>query len=321
MNQNINRFSDAVSTSLERLFKAGGLSLVFIFVGFATMIIGHFYISPLSVYIFGVGAFLSLSILTLFLYTQVRGATEARRIVKENKELLDSAQDIAIGLTNTISETQSLLFKHAEDIGRLLEIATPFLSQLPFLNNVNLAETLNVNNVIVNVSGKSKDIVDDIHKALVNGDINGLKKYSDDLKKSANELRKSLGKETNISQHIPDMKVIQDNFVQLTNSFLSLHSITSYYVEQVDLILEIVVPFLSTLKLSGIGKKINELGIAKLQELSSLVNQQLKKSKSILEELHRALTVGNMETITNSLKELQEIEKSINSTLRNNTKK
>lgn len=320
MNEDVVKFSDVISASIERLFKAGGLALVFIFLGFAAMIFGHFYSSNLSGYIFGIGALLSVSVLFLFLYTQFRGTVETRKIIRENKELLDATQEIAIGLTNTISETQSLLFKHAEDVGRILEISIPFLSQIPILNNTNLSETLNVNAVIVATSGKSKEIIDDVHKALINGDVQELKKYSEDLKDSTEALKKSLSTENKILKHIPDIKVIQDNFTKLISSFSSLLAVAKYYQEQADSVLNIVVPLLSNVKLFGIDQKMNELGVNKLKELSNQVNGQLTSTTILVERLHNAVIIGDTETITHTLKELSEIEKSAVQIMQNNKK-
>ena len=320
MNQEFVKFSDAISDSIERLFKAGGFALVFIFLGFASMIFGHFYTSNLSGYIFGVGALLSVSVLVLFLYTQIRGSNETRKIIRENKELLDATQEIAIGLTNTISETQSLLFKHAEDIGRILEISVPFLSQLPILSNVNLAETLNVNAIIVTTSGKSKEIIDDVHKSLLNGDVSELKKYSEDLKISTEAIRKSLSVENKIIKHIPDIKVMQENFIKLTDTFSALLSVATYYKEQADSILNIIIPVLSNVKLFGIDLKLNEFGISRLQDLSGQFSNQLSSTRTLVDRLNNAVLSGDAETITNTLKELGEIEKSANQLLQNSNR-
>jgi uncharacterized membrane protein YciS (DUF1049 family) len=319
MTQELTRFSDVISVSIERLFKTGGLALVFIFVGFVAMIFGHFYESSLSSYIFGVGAFLNTVILGFFLYTQIQGTQKARKILKENKELLDTTQDIAIGLTNTISETQSLMFKHAEEIGRILELAVPFISQLPILNKVDLSETLNVNAVIVSTTGRSKEIVDGAHTALIAGDVEELRKYSKDLKKTTEALKQALSKES-ITQSIPDynkiIETLQKNLTGLTSTLISTQSIAIDYVERVDTTLNLAVPVLQGVEFLGIGKKLNELGISKLLEFSNQTKDQLDQCKALTDKLNEALVAKDLEATTTALEELKKFSEELNTQFR-----
>lgn len=319
MEQEVTRFADVLSEAIERLFKAGGLSLVFIFVGFVAMIFGHFYASPLSGYIFGFGTFLNAAILVLFLYAQIYGVQHTRKVVKENKALLDTTQDIAIGLTNTISETQSLMFKHAEEIGRILELAVPFLSQLPILNKVDLSETLNVNAVIVSTTGKSKEIVDDVHKALITGDVEEIGKYSKDLKRTTEALKQALSKE-GITQSIPDynktIETLQKNLTDITNTLISTQSVAIDYVERVDTTLNIAVPVLQGVEFLGIGKKLNELGVSRLIEFSNQTKDQLNQCKALTDKLNDALAAKDLEATTKALEELKKFSEELNAQLR-----
>jgi hypothetical protein len=57
--EEIVKLSGILSDPLEKLYKAGGFSLVFIFTGLICMVFGHFYQGQLSAWIFTVGALMS----------------------------------------------------------------------------------------------------------------------------------------------------------------------------------------------------------------------------------------------------------------------
>src|SRR5687768_16406479 len=95
----VTRLSESISKPLERLFQVGGFALVFVFVGFLSMLVGYLNKTDLSVWFFGIGALIVFACLCLFLFSQFYGPIKAGRLLRENKELLDSVQDMAIKLT------------------------------------------------------------------------------------------------------------------------------------------------------------------------------------------------------------------------------
>jgi len=64
------KLSESISKPLERLFQVGGLALVFIFVGFLSMLVGYLNKTDLSGWFFGIGALIVFACLCLFMFSQ-----------------------------------------------------------------------------------------------------------------------------------------------------------------------------------------------------------------------------------------------------------
>lgn len=193
---NISLFSDGFATSLTKVYRVGGLTLVFVLVGIITMFVGHFYESELSSWIFGVGALETIACLALFLYIQMRGPMRAARLVRENKETIDAVQEIAIELTRVTGMIQSLTFKHIKQVDKILDSTVPLLVMIPAvakkMDNLGLSDARNVSKIIVDTSTKAETVIHDVEYALVNADTQKLKSYTKDLKMVTLSLRDAL---------------------------------------------------------------------------------------------------------------------------------
>jgi hypothetical protein len=160
---------------------------------------------------------------------------KANKIIKENSDLLDTTQDIAIRLTDTLSKAQSLMFKHSEEVSKILKVATLLVSQIPLLNRLDLSNTINVNATIVEITEKSVKVVNDVNNALRNGNIKDLRKYSIELDKLASALKEAIvNQKAQIVQNIPDYNksfiTLQQNYLELVNTLLSMQLLIFSYI-------------------------------------------------------------------------------------------
>lgn len=196
MNTNFVKFSDVLTASIEKLYRVGGLTLVFTFVGVILMVIGNFSISGFAVWVFGVGALLTIACLCLFVYFQIQAPMKAKRTLKENKETMDTIQEIAIELTRATSQLQSLTFKHIKQVDKILDSAIPLLSVIPplkaKLDALGISDTRDASKIIVETSSSAEAIIHDVEEALVKADAKRLKKYSEELKQITQVLRDAL---------------------------------------------------------------------------------------------------------------------------------
>ena len=178
------------------MYRVGGFALVFIFTGVIAMLVGNFYKSELSSWIFGIGAFLTIVCLGLFVYTQLQGPVKASRLVRENKEMIDAVQEVALELTRTTGAVQALTFKHIKQVDKIIDSTVPFLAMIPTvgkkLEESGLADARNVSKVIVDISTQAETLIQDVESALVNADAKKLRSYSKELKKITKILRETL---------------------------------------------------------------------------------------------------------------------------------
>jgi len=200
MKEEITKFSDTFASSLTKVYRVGGFALVFIFIGIVAMLVGHFFQSELSIWIFSVGALLTIACFALFFYVQMRGPVRASQLIRENKETIDAVQEIAIELTRMTSALQSLTFKHIKQVGRILDAVVPLLARIPAIaekmDKVGLKDAQNISKMIVDASTKTETVIHDVESALVNADIKKLKGYANDLKAVTKSLRGALAAST-----------------------------------------------------------------------------------------------------------------------------
>lgn len=204
MNEEMTKFSDNLAVSIEKLYRAGGFALVFIFIGILAMLTGHFFGGPLSNWIFGIGALLNIVCLGFFLYVQLSGPIKARQAIQENKEMMDSIQEIALELTRTSSLLQSFMFKHIKQVDQILDTAVPILVKIPFvgekLDDLGISDARNTSDLVVDFTIQAEKIIKEVERALTTGDmkdIQKLERYSNDLSKVTITLRDALRKRQN----------------------------------------------------------------------------------------------------------------------------
>lgn len=303
--QEMKMFSEGLSSSIEKLYRVGGLALVFTFLGFATMFVGHLIQSALSTEIFTVGAIVSLVCLSVFVIIQVRGPMRARKVLKENEELLNNIQVITLRLTRTIGDLQSLMFKHTEQISRLIELAAPLLAEVPVLSSVAVAEAGNINAMIVDATRKSQEVIQNVEQALQNGDASNLKRYALDLEKIGDSLNDALKKQSAMVQ-IPDYKgqleALQQSLIGAVQVLHTHQILAVQFIAKVEIMLARAVALEEKLPF---GKQaLAGLNLAELVSLSQAIQKVIVESQPTTDELLQALAENNVERVVPLLKQL-----------------
>lgn len=180
---NITKISETLASPIEKLFKAGGLALVFIFVGLLFSVYAFIYQQgKLAIPIFIVGSVLILISFVLFIITQYQGPIKTRKALKKSAETLDTLQETSIELVRLTSLAQSYSYKHIDKIKKTVDAALPLIK--PFLGERGkgfVFEIEKLNAGIVDFSSKAEEVIRNVEKALVDSDFSVLKKYETDI--------------------------------------------------------------------------------------------------------------------------------------------
>jgi hypothetical protein len=190
----ITKISDVLSGSLTRLYAAGGLALVLIFVGLILMIFGNANDSLLPS---TVGACLIGALTAFFLYTQLRGPYKAKRAIERNARVIDAIQEIALELTKEISLLQSLLFRYETLTAEFLDAGLRLAEVIPGVRQrleqaPPVVRTREFAKLVVDASTQAETVIGDVEDALTKADVRRLTQYASDLKGVTSTLRTAL---------------------------------------------------------------------------------------------------------------------------------
>ncbi len=107
------------------------------------------------------------------------------KIIEQNKEMIDSIQEIAIELTGSIGSLHTLTVKYARIANQILDVLLPILKNLPVVPK-------NVMDLLVNLESMTQKIIDnevstaktitDVRSGLNTGDVNKIRGHADQLK-------------------------------------------------------------------------------------------------------------------------------------------
>ncbi len=173
------KISDKLTDSITRLYKVGGLGLVFIFLGFLSMLLsfmddnGRF---SLPLFIIG-SILLSISFL-IFIVVQYRVPVKAQKTLAKHKDTIDKIQDISIALTKLTYNIQSYSFKHIEEIEETVNNLSPLIK--PFIGEkgrIVVSKIENISQKIVEYADSTEKIILDIKEALEKGDLSKFEEY------------------------------------------------------------------------------------------------------------------------------------------------
>lgn len=111
--------------------------------------------------------------------------TDITKIIEQNKEMIDSIQEIAIELTSSIGSLHTLTVKYARIANQILDVLLPILKNLPVVPKNVMALLVNLESmtqkIIDNEASTSKTITD-VRSGLNTGDVNKIKGHADQLK-------------------------------------------------------------------------------------------------------------------------------------------
>jgi hypothetical protein len=192
----ITRFTDVLSESINKLYKTGGFALSFGFAGILMMLLAKLFGQEDARLLITIGAVLTFSCLTFFLYASVKGNQKAAAAVSQNKDTIDALQDISIQLTRLTRFIQAYGFKNIEQINSVVEKSISALKAVPFVGDIVTKYKLDsvsvISQALVENTEKVESIVTDIEKALIDADHRKLKQYSMDLSEAVQKLRNHL---------------------------------------------------------------------------------------------------------------------------------
>lgn len=205
----VKNLSEAISAPIIDSYKAGGLGLVFAFLGTLLLLIALFSGKGVYGYIFGIlGSLMILAVLCLFYFRDIKKLKDINDSIEKNKELIDNVQEAAIQMTDLAYGLQSLAFKHANEIASMLTLirqklkefrSIPLVSNIPGVDKVcELAENQYVlkaedlSALIVKTTSAAKSTIEDIKISLVESDPKLLKKYLNQIEEMGHKINELL---------------------------------------------------------------------------------------------------------------------------------
>jgi hypothetical protein len=111
--------------------------------------------------------------------------SDITKIIEQNKEMIDSIQEIAIELTSSIGSLHTLTVKYARTANQILDVLLPILKNLPIIPR-------NVMDLLINLESITQKIIDnetstsktitDVRSGLNTGDVDKIRGHADQLK-------------------------------------------------------------------------------------------------------------------------------------------
>lgn len=106
------------------------------------------------------------------------------KIIEQNKEMIDSIQEVALELTSSIGSLHTLTVKYARTANQILDVLLPIIKNVPIVPK-------NVTQMLVNLEAITQKIIDnetstsktitDVQSGLRTGDANKLKAHAGQL--------------------------------------------------------------------------------------------------------------------------------------------
>lgn len=106
------------------------------------------------------------------------------KIIEQNKEMIDSIQEVALELTSSIGSLHTLTVKYARTANQILDVLLPIVKNLPIV-------PANVKTMLINLEAITQKIIDnetsttkaitDVQSGLRTGDANKLKAHAGQL--------------------------------------------------------------------------------------------------------------------------------------------
>jgi hypothetical protein len=112
------------------------------------------------------------------------GLNDINRIIQDNKQTMDSIQEIGIEMTTAIASIGSVAVKYVRMIDGFLDTVVPLIEKVPFIDDKLLKfakEAQSLAQSILDACTNSEKIAGDVHGALTSGDVGKLQGYKGDL--------------------------------------------------------------------------------------------------------------------------------------------
>jgi len=122
---------------------------------------------------------------------------DIERMINENREMIDSIQEVAINLTDAMSGLHTLTVKYAGIANSILDVLLPIAKSMPILPK-NVTELLvnleAITQKIIDGSAKTSKTIADVNSGLKTGDAAKLKGHANEIKSMTNALAAILPK-------------------------------------------------------------------------------------------------------------------------------
>ncbi|MBS1662816.1 MAG: hypothetical protein JST68_17355 [Bacteroidetes bacterium] len=181
----ITKLSDAIANPLIKVYKAGQLGLVFIFVGLLAITFSQFNRGgKYDIVLFILGITLIFVSFLLFLFLQLKNPLAKVKNMKKEKEIVDSLQELSINLTIMAEKSQSFVFKYINQIDSFLKAGLPIIQKLPLVPDKIKRYGIEIQDIqesVVEIVQTSEHTIKEVHEALVKSDIKKFKKYAQEI--------------------------------------------------------------------------------------------------------------------------------------------
>ncbi|QYK49966.1 MAG: hypothetical protein KF701_06100 [Anaerolineales bacterium] len=113
--------------------------------------------------------------------------------VRENAQMIDTIQEVALELTTTFGSLHGVAVKYARSANQVLDVIVPIVKNLPIVPKN--AQTMLINlekwtQMIIDNEAKTSATVNSVRSGLQSGDVNKLKTHAADLKAVTSSLAK-----------------------------------------------------------------------------------------------------------------------------------
>ena len=106
------------------------------------------------------------------------------KMIEEHKSMIDSIQEIALELTNSIGTLHTLTVKYAGIANNILDALLPIVKGLPIIpkNIVDLLVNLeSITQKIIDTNAQTSKTISDVQSGLKTGDVNKIKGHAGEL--------------------------------------------------------------------------------------------------------------------------------------------
>lgn len=120
------------------------------------------------------------------------GLNDITRVIQENKQTLDTIQEVGIDLTNAVATLSSAAIKYVRMIDQFLDTVVPIIEKVPFLDAKIINAAKNAQNLaqsILDNSTNVQKVAEDVRTSLAAADVSRLQRYSGDLRNLAKTLQ------------------------------------------------------------------------------------------------------------------------------------
>jgi t-SNARE complex subunit (syntaxin) len=122
---------------------------------------------------------------------------DINRMINENKEMIDSIQEVALGLTEAMGTLHTLTVKYAGIANAILDTLLPIVKNLPLIPKKVTELLVNLEAItqqIIDNSQKTSKTITDVNSGLKTGDVSKLKAHTAELRAVTNSLNAILPK-------------------------------------------------------------------------------------------------------------------------------